>query len=147
MTSRLGVYAPGAAADPPRAVRAAVLDLLVSVAVGMLLWPFPLIRLTLGLPVTVHVALILAWILIVFVIYLTVTVAVWGRTPVMYLLDLGLAGRPRPFGVPASLRWGLGWLLAVLPAMVGARGLADPSSGLPARFSGLATVVAQPPPG
>lgn len=145
MTSRLGAYAPGEPAEASRALKAAALDLLVAAIVGLLLWPFPLIRLTLAVPVAAHTALIVVWILVVYLVYMTASVAAWGRTPAMYLLDLGLRGRPRPFGLGTAARWAAGWVVTVLPALLGARGLADPRSGLPARLSGVETVVSVPP--
>lgn len=118
-------------------------DLAVAAVVAMLVWPFPLIRLTLGIPWSVHVPLILAWVLVVYAAYLATSVAIWGRTPVMYLTDLGLAGVPRPFGLGRSLRWALGLAVAVVPSLLGARSLADPRTGLAARASGLVTVASE----
>lgn len=127
-----------------RALTAAGVDLAAAALVAILLWPFPLFRLTLGLPWAVHGVLIFVWVFVVYTAYLTLSVLAWTRTPVMYLLDLGLRdGSPR-FGFGRSLRWALGWALAVLPGLVGARSLTAPETGLPARLSGLVTVTAEP---
>jgi hypothetical protein len=142
VAGRLGAYEAGAPADAARVRRGLVLDLAVAVVVTMLLWPFPFIRLTLALPVPVHVALILVAIVVVDILYMAVSVAVWGRTPVMYLLDLGLAGAARPFGAGRALWWAVPAALVALPAALGARSLADPVRGLPARASALRTVAA-----
>jgi hypothetical protein len=139
--SRLGVFRPDGRADAARVRLAGVLDLLVAVLVTMLLWPFPLLRLTLSLPWSVHAAAIVVGIVVVHEVYSAASVAVWGRTPVMYLLDLGLAGRERPFGLVRSWRWALGWTVAVVPGVLGVEGPIDPDVGLPARFSGLRTAT------
>lgn len=141
MASRLSAYRPGGAAPSGSVLRAAGFDLLAAAVAGVLLWPFPLVRLTLGVPWAVHGPLIAVWILLVYVVYLAAGAGVWGRTPVMYLLDLGLAGAERPFGARRSLLWAAGWALAVVPALAGARSLADPDRGLAARFSGLREVA------
>lgn len=139
MASRLGMHAVTGEADARRAIRAAGIELAVSVVATLLLWPFPLIRLTLGIPWAVHGPLILVAILIVYVAYLAVSVRLWGRSPAMYFLDLGLTGGSRPFPFGRGLRWAAGWAVAVVPALLGARWLGDPRDGLPARFSGLGT--------
>jgi hypothetical protein len=144
MASRLGRYAVTGEADARRAIRAAAIELAVAVVATLLLWPFPLIRLTLGIPWAVHGPLIVVGILVVYVAYLAVSVRLWGRSPAMYFLDLGLTGASRPFPFGRGLRWAAGWAVAVVPALLGARSLGHPREGLPARFSGLDTAETAP---
>jgi hypothetical protein len=142
MASPLGSYGAAGPADPARVRRGLLADFVIAAVIALLLWPFPLIRLTLGIPVPIHVVLILVWMLIVAAVYMTAAVALWGRTPVMYLLDLGLMGADRPFGFGRALRWGIGAAVAAVPAALGARRLGDATTGLPARLSGLREVAA-----
>jgi hypothetical protein len=139
--SRVSAYEPNGSAAQGRVALAGALDAVAAFVVTMLLWPFPLFRLTLGVSWPVHILAILAGWLVVLTAYLTLTVAALGRTPAMYLLDLGLAGAERPFGLARSVRWAAGWTLAVLPGLIGARGLIGPERGIPARLSGLVTVA------
>ena len=145
MASAIGTYRPSGPAQPGRPLRAAAVDLAGAAVIAILLWPFPLIRLTLGIPWSIHGPLIVVWVFVVYAVYLTVCVAVWGRSVAMYLLDLGLDGPARPFGLGRALRWSAGWVVAILPSLLGARSLADPAAGLPARFSCLVTVQAEAP--
>ncbi len=145
MTGGSAAWANVGDADRGKTLRAAAADLAVSAVVALLLWPFPLIRLTLGVPWAVHVPLIAAWILLVYATYLAISALIWRRSVGMYLLDLGLAGRGAPFPVAAGVLWACGWALALFPAVLGARRLGDPREGLPARLSGLVTVAASDP--
>lgn len=142
---RLGDFVPRGPARASRALGAAGLDLLVVTTITMLLWPFPFIRLTLGIPVAVHVALVVVAILVLDAVYLTAAAAAWGRTLAMYLLDLGLAGRARPFGMATSARWALGTTAATVPALLGLHRAMDPEAGWAARLSGLRTVTTKAP--
>ncbi len=144
MAARFSGYAPAGRADPARTLRAAAFDFAVSAVAALILWPFPLVRVTLRVPPAAHVVLVVAWMLLVYVVYMTLSVALAGRTAAMYFLDLGLEGK-RPFPAGAAFGWALGWAVALVPALLGARRLADPRGGLPARFSGLTTTAASEP--
>ncbi len=137
MTSRMRDWEPRGDADPLRTRRALAVDAALALVLAMLAWPFPVMRANLDLPA--HVAALVAFSVFVQALYGAVCVRIWGRTPGLYLTDLGLTGAERPFGPVLSVRWGAGFALAVVAAL-GSFGTADPGSGLPARFSGLATV-------
>lgn len=117
----------------------ALLDLLAATVAAMLLYPQPAARAAItgaGLPIWVFLLSLLAAALVVFAVFLFGCALIWGRTPGMYLMDVGLdpAGRP---AVGSALMWALGWLVAILPALFGARAVSDGETGLPARLSGL----------
>jgi hypothetical protein len=126
----------------------------------MIAWPFPLARAMMPWPV--HVVSILAAILVVDALLRATSILVWGRTPFMYLLDLGLErsaaqatpgasngastgpsdraeDRPEPPNTMGAIKWSVGWTIGLVPSLLGARPLVDPERGLPARWSGLLT--------
>lgn len=132
--SSLSEYTTGAAADASRARLAHVLDAAVALVAAVIAFPFPFARAVLSVPL--FVAAILLTIVVVYVLYLTVALVAWGRTPVMFLLDLGTS--PRPVGLARAFRWSAGSALGLLPGLVSSR-LLDPEVGMPARFAGLTT--------
>jgi hypothetical protein len=143
-----------------RARLAGWLDGAGALVVTMIAWPFPLARAMMPWPV--HVVSILAAILVVDALLRATSVLAWGRTPFMYLLDLGLErsvalatpgapsrasagvsdhaeGRPEPPATMEAVKWSVGWTIGLVPSLLGARSLVDPERGLPARWSGLLT--------
>ncbi|PKQ30196.1 MAG: hypothetical protein CVT60_01505 [Actinobacteria bacterium HGW-Actinobacteria-10] len=119
-------------ADPGRYRAASIIDFAVAVLVAMLVFPFPIVR-ALVAP-QVFIGLVLASIVVAHVVYVSVVLMLWRRTPGMYLLDLGIAGG----GIAPirALAWGVGAALEFWPQAVGMHpgGL---SAGLPSRMSGL----------
>lgn len=119
-------------ADPGRYRIASIIDFAASVVLAMLAFPFPIVRASVAPPV--FVALILVAIVVVHVLYLSVTVSVWGRTPGMYLLELGMtSGRTSP---ARALAWGFGAVLEFVPRAVGIP-VGGAVGGLASRISGL----------
>ncbi|MBE0475870.1 MAG: hypothetical protein IBX62_02065 [Coriobacteriia bacterium] len=137
----IGGYVVNGPAAPRPAVAAGLLDGLVSLAVTMLAWPFPVMRA--AVPVPAHAVALLATLMLVDMTYRGLAARLWGRTLLMYVYDLALSGPERPFPPSISLAWGLGWTVAYVPGLLGARGLLHPDTGLPARLSGLITVAAR----
>ena len=141
MAGRLGGYIVRGPALPGDTAKAGGMDAVVSLILTMLAWPFPVARAT--LPLGVHAAGIVGTLLLVDVAYHALAAKIWGRTLGMYYYDLGLSGPERPFSFAASLAWAVGWTAALLPALLGARGLVHPDTGLPARLSHLITAAAE----
>lgn len=123
---------------------AGLLDLLASAVIAMLVVPQPAVRAALmgegatPLSIALFVGVMLLAVLGVLFIYLSVSAVYWGRSPAMYLLDLGLEAPSKPTTGEALL-WGLGWALAALPTLVGVRSVFDPERGLPALMSSMPT--------
>jgi hypothetical protein len=111
-----------------------MLDAAVALVAAVIVFPFPFARAFLSIPL--FVAAILVTIVVVHVLYLTVALIVWGRTPGMFLLDMGTS--PRPVGLMRALRWSAGSALGLVPGFLSTRPL-DPECGMPARFAGLVT--------
>lgn len=130
------VTGPGSAS---RALGAAWLDIVAGGLLAMIALPFPLVRSSIvaALPsawLPAFAGAVLAAFALGSATYPAVTAAVLGRTPGMYLLDLGFdAGRP---SAGRAAVWSLGWVLAAGVALA-FRTLADPAAGLAARVSGL----------
>ena len=124
-------------ADPSRVRMAGWLDLLAALLITMLAWPFPVLRAS--LPWAVHGPLIVVAVLVADIVLRTTSLLVWGRTTVMYLLDLGLVAGEERIDFLKAAAWSVGWTVASIPALMGVRTLADPLHGLPARLSGLVT--------
>ncbi len=133
-----GSYAATGPAEPRRATAAAWIDWAAGAVTVALAFPFPIVRASVELPwfvTSVGIALFSGCAL-----FMALTATLLGRTPGMYLLDLGLEGG-RPDAAKALL-WGFA-LATCLPASIGWGALAHPASGLPARLSGLAVVSAR----
>lgn len=140
--SRLSGFEPVGPAMASRARIAHVVDGAAAFVGAVLIFPFPFARVALPLPA--FVVSIVAMILAVHLVYLAVSLVVWGRTPGMFLLDLGIA--PRPVGMWAALCWSSGSVAGFVPALFSVAVL-DPVRGLPARWSGLSTVATVMPDG
>lgn len=131
-------------ASPARVRGAGLLDLLAATVVAMIVVPQPIVRATLigpeasALGIVLFVATLLIAILVVLAIYLAFSAVTWGRSPAMYLLDLGLESETKPT-LGEALAWAAGWALGALPALVGVRAAYHPETGWPARFSGMPT--------
>ncbi len=142
--SALAQFEISGPADPVRTRIAGLLDLLAAAIVAMLAVPQPVVRAAImgdevtALGIAVFVFTLLAVVFAVFGIYLAFSAVMWGRTPVMYLFDLGLDTPTKPT-MREALTWSAGWALAAVPALVGVRGAYDPEEGWPARFSGAPT--------
>jgi len=120
-------------AETSRVRVAALLDFGASFVVAVIAFPFPFARATLPLPI--FVASILATIVVVHIAYCGLTLRVFGRTPGMFLLDLGpQLGRP---ALGRAMLWGVGESVAFWPTVFGAVGSFDPETGTPARMSGI----------
>jgi len=120
-------------ADPSRVRIAALLDFGAAFVVAVIAFPFPFARATLPLPV--FVASILATIVVMHAAYCGLTLRVFGRTPGMFLLDLGpQLGRPT---LGRATLWGIGESAAFWPTVFGAARTFDPETGTPARMSGI----------
>jgi len=113
---------------------AALLDFASAMMIAVLAFPFPFVRASWGVA-----GLMLGMfgaIAVMHVVYLEAVITIWGRTPGMYLMDLGLS--VDEIDATARLRWSFGWALSALPSTV-RPSLADPVTGTAARLSGLPT--------
>lgn len=116
------------------------IDAIAALIVAVLLFPFPTVRASVALPV--FVASIIVTILVIYLLYLTLFLSVWGRTPGMYLMDLGID--PRPVGVVTSIKWALAMLAGFVPGFFSSA-ILDPATGWAASFSRLETVSTSTP--
>ncbi len=130
----LSRFETGPLADPARARIAALIDFGAGLVAAVIAFPFPFARAALPLPV--FVVSIVVSIVVVHELYLALTLMFLGRTPGMYLLDLGPDPRPR---LGAAVSWAVGASLAFWPTVFGVRPAFDPATGLPARLSGVQT--------
>lgn len=136
-------------AAPGRVKAAGLLDLLAAAVIAMILVPQPVVRQALmsayagPIGIALFVLALIAAILLVFGVYLAFSAVTWGRTPAMYLLDLGLDAPTKPT-TREALGWAAGWMLAAVPALVGVGAFSHPVSGLPARVSGVPTRAVVP---
>lgn len=111
-------------ASPKKARVAGWIDAAAAIGIAVIAFPFPIIRAS--TTTLVFVASMLVAVIAVHYCYLGLTATFLGRTPGMYLMDLGFEG-----GHPAVFRvwlWALGAVLVAGP---------HPEKGLGARFSGL----------
>lgn len=131
-------------ADPVRVRIAGLLDALAAAIVAMLAVPQPFVRGAImgdevtAMGIATFVLALFAAIFLVFGIYLAFSAVMWGRTPVMYLFDLGLDTPTKPT-MREALTWSAAWVLATLPALIGVQRAYHPETGWPARFSGAPT--------
>ncbi len=124
-------------AEPSRARVAALIDFGAGVIAAVIAFPFPFARAT--LPLLVFVASILLSIVVVHVAYVALTLRIFGRTPGMFLLDLGPQSGPdqsRP-SLARSLAWALGASIAFWPTVFMVASAYDPRGGTAARMSGI----------
>lgn len=123
---------------------AGLLDLLVAAVVAMIALPQPVVRQAImggrvtPVGVVIFVAALLFAVMGVYWLYLTFALVSWGRSGAMYLLGLGVDAPTKPTFPEAAL-FALGWVMASVPALLGAGALVDSQAGLPARMSGLQT--------
>lgn len=129
-------FVPVGPADDIRARNAALFDFVAALLLAMLAFPFPVMRAL--LPVPVFVASILVTVVVAHVLYLSVFSLAWGRTPAMYLLDLGLSEGRLSFS--RAFVWASASSLAFWPQMVGLPS-GDPGLGLATRLSGVKVVA------
>lgn len=129
---RLGGYIVEGPAASRRVLQAVWLDWIAGAFLALLAFPFPLVRQ--AAPVPVFVLAIVSAVFVGAFLYLALTAKLLGRTPGMYLLDLGFVG-DAPGWTPVLL-WAFMWAWVAPPALV-ARGLADGDAGPAARVSGL----------
>jgi len=116
-----------AEAGPSRG--AAVADLGLGVVAGILLWPFPVVRLALeslmgsaALGWAVHVPLLFAFALLVAWAYCTICAVLLHRTVGMYFADLGFVEPPTPSAAIAFAASWVGAGVAGLPGQDGPAG-------------------------
>ncbi|MDA3935440.1 MAG: hypothetical protein PF636_01055 [Actinomycetota bacterium] len=121
---------------------AALIDFGSAMMIAVLAFPFPIVRASFG--VAGLMLGMLATVAVMHVVYLEAVVTIWGRTPGMYLMDLGLD--PDSIDSTARLRWSFGWALSALPSLA-KLSLADPDSGTAAKLSGLPTRSTREPKG
>lgn len=127
-------FETGPLADPAKARIAALIDFGAGLVAAVIAFPFPFARA--ALPVPVFVVSILLSIVVVHELYCALALTFLGRTPGMYLLDLGPDPRPR---LGAAVAWALGASIAFWPTVFGVRSVFDPATGLSARLSGVQT--------
>lgn len=125
-------YESQGVADAGAGGKAELLDLAIGVLLGVIAWPFPVVRMLLedatGSAVAgwaVHVPLLLLFMATAAWLASGATIAALGRTVGMYFLDLGF--QERPSGVAGALRASCTWTLAGLARLVGAK---RPTAGL-----------------
>ena len=121
--SRISEYQVSGPAAPGRIRLAIALDFVCGLVIAMLAFPFPIVRASVSVPS--FVALVLGSIVAVHALYLMVAVSLLGRTPGMYLLDLGFDdGAP---GLADSAKWALRVTLLFWPVMLRLYASDDPS--------------------
>lgn len=146
--SALAHFTIAGPASSGRVRAAGLLDGLAAAVIAMVIVPQPVVRqaATAALPgpagIALFIALLLVAVLATLALYLAFSAVQWGRSPGMYLLDLGLEAPTKPT-LGEALGWAAGWVLALLPALVGMRAAYDPETGLPARFGGVPTRAAR----
>ncbi len=132
--ARISEFTLTGPATPQRTRVAALLDFASAMLIAVLAFPFPFVRASWG--VTGLMLGMFGAIAVMHVVYLEAVVTLWGRTPGMYLMDLGLD--TDEIDATVRLRWSFGWALSALPS-VAKPALADPVTGTAARLSGLPT--------
>lgn len=132
MSGRFGEYSIVGPAQVGRVRSAAVADYIAAAIVGIIIFPFPIVRAY--VEAWVFVVSILVVIGIVHALYVGLTTVLLGRTPGMYLFDLGLCeGRPTPF---RAALFGFASAVVFWPSLLLPR-LADSREGIPARVSSV----------
>lgn len=131
-------------ASPGRVRAAGILDFVSALFIAMIVMPQPVVRQAIMGPdvtllgIAVFVLVLIAGVLAMLWLYLAFSAVTWGRSPAMYLLDLGLDAPTKPT-IGEAAGWATGWAVAAVPAICGLRGLYNGETGLPARFSGVPT--------
>jgi hypothetical protein len=140
MANAFDTYTTSGTPERGQLRRAAAWDLGLVTVVFMVMWPSPALRMTAGLPWSIHIPIALASLFVTLWLYSAVCARVLRRTVGMYLADLGFADLEGiAHGRPAAT-WAMGWAAALLPTVVGAAGPADPERGWAARLSGSSLV-------
>lgn len=138
MPGKLGDFVTAGPAAAGRVRSAALVDGAAAFLLAVLAFPFPIARALLPLPV--FVASIIGVIAVVHVAYVAITLMLWGRTPGMYLLDLGVSDARPAF--PDAVRFAAGASCAFWPTVLRVETAFDAEDGWPARFSGLSVLAA-----
>ncbi len=129
-------FTPVGPADRRRVRNSAISDFAVAFLLAVLAFPFPVVRQL--LPIPVFVASIVGTVVVTHVLYLSVFAMAWGRTPTMFLLELGLS--EKRLGVAHAFVWAATSSLGFWPLLLGfAAG--DPETGLAARISDVRVVA------
>lgn len=129
-------------ADPRRVRLAALFDFGVAAVVAMILIPQPVVRGAImsggatPLTIAIFVLTLFGAMFAFYFAYLAACAATWGRTYPMYLFGVTLESKP---AAGPAMGWALGWVVAIVPAILGVASLYDPTSGIPARLSGVIT--------
>ncbi|MDP2182816.1 MAG: hypothetical protein Q8K99_09665 [Actinomycetota bacterium] len=132
MNGRFAEYQTTGPARQGRVRSASAIDYAAAVVIGVIVFPFPIVRAY--VPVWVFVVSILVVIGIAHALYVALTSVLLGRTPGMYLFDLGFDDE-RP-GLFRALMWGFGSAVVFWPSLL-VGGLAHPETGVLARSSGV----------
>lgn len=111
--SRLSDWRSGGPAEPRRIALSLAADTGIAALLTILAWPFPFVRQSVAWPA--HIGLIVVAVLITGGLYRVACIRAWGRTPAMYLMDLGL--EPRSPGLARSAAWALLVSVLSLPAL------------------------------
>ena len=119
-------YAASGEADVARARGAALTDLVLGALAGVLVWPFPVMRIVFrglagseGAGWAIHVPVLLLFMVTFAWLFTGLFVAIGRRTVGMYFADLGLREQP---GFGGAFAAACPWTLAGLVALVGVRG-------------------------
>lgn len=139
MTGRFAEYEVAGPAKVTALRRAAVADFAAGLVLAVLAFPFPIVRAS--VPTLVFVISVLASIGMVHAVYVAATIALLGRTPGMYLFDVGFAPA-RPRGINLVL-FACASVVAFLPQLVVAR-VGDPAAGLAARAGSVTLSSVKP---
>lgn len=122
-------YAATGEPDTSRARGAAVADLAIGALIGILVWPFPVMRIVFrslagseGAGWAIHVPALLAFMVLASWLCVALAVRLGRRTVGMYFADLGFPG---PLGVGGALAAARPWTLAGLAGTFGGRGPAE----------------------
>lgn len=137
MANAFDTYATTGAPEAAQVRLAAAWDLGLVTVVFMILWPTPALRLTAGLPWSIHIPVLLAALFLTLWLYAALCARVLRRTVGMYLADVGFTEAGAIVRVGAMASWALGWTAALLPTALGATGPADAERGWAARLSGM----------
>ncbi|MDZ4065035.1 MAG: hypothetical protein U1E22_10270 [Coriobacteriia bacterium] len=132
MSGRFAEYETTGPAQPGRVRSASVVDYAAAVVIGVIIFPFPIVRAYVS--VWVFVVSILVVIGVAHALYIGLTSVLLGRTPGMYLFDLGFGGE-RP-GAYRAMMWGFGSAVVFWPSLIVSR-FAHPERGIPAMMSGV----------
>ncbi|MDO8915002.1 MAG: hypothetical protein Q7W16_02825 [Coriobacteriia bacterium] len=140
MANAFDTYAATGTPERGQLRRAAAWDLGLVAVVFMILWPSPALRMTAGLPWSIHIPIALASLFVTLWLYSAVFARVLRRTVGMYIADVGFTDVEAAARTSALALWSLGWTAALLPTAFGAAGPADPERGWSARLSALTLV-------